>query len=230
MQSENLAFGVDLAVAEVENSKVKNEAILEDHKLALEAMNAADEDYAEKKQIISQNLQGFLGMLQNEAIIKDRKVRNVLLLAEKGLAIAGVVTNTIKQNREAASLAGMESARAIASAAAYDYPGAALHGAAAAKSIASIPLNWAGAGISIAGIAATTLTSWNKGGGGDSGGGGTPPNPQAQFNIVGQSGTNQLAESIASKQNQPQRAFVVSSDVTTAQSLDRNKVESSTFL
>ena len=42
------------------------------------------------------------------------------------------------------------------------------------------------------------------------------------FNVVGASGTNQLAETIAGQQQQPVQAYVVSNDVTTAQELDRN--------
>jgi hypothetical protein len=53
----------------------------------------------------------------------------------------------------------------------------------------------------------------------------TPP----QFNIVGQSGTNQLAQTIAGQQNKPIEAFVVSSAVTTSQALDRNRVKTATF-
>jgi len=49
----------------------------------------------------------------------------------------------------------------------------------------------------------------------------TPP----AFNIVGASGTNQLAETIAGQEKQPIKAFVTSQDVTTAQSLERNIVE-----
>jgi len=45
------------------------------------------------------------------------------------------------------------------------------------------------------------------------------------FNIVGQTGTNQLADAIAGQAQSPVKAFVVSSDVTTAQSLDRNIIE-----
>jgi len=65
-------------------------------------------------------------------------------------------------------------------------------------------------------------------------GGGTPsvsapsrpsaPQPPA-FNIVGASGTNQLAETIAGQTQKPIKAFVTSQDVTTAQSLERNIVE-----
>jgi hypothetical protein len=46
----------------------------------------------------------------------------------------------------------------------------------------------------------------------------TPPN----FNVVGASSTNQLAQTIGNQQQQPVQAYVVSNDVTTAQALDRN--------
>jgi len=54
--------------------------------------------------------------------------------------------------------------------------------------------------------------------------------PQApSFNIVGSSETNQLAEAIGSQSQQPVRAYVVSGDVSTAQSLYRNIVESASL-
>jgi DNA repair exonuclease SbcCD ATPase subunit len=45
------------------------------------------------------------------------------------------------------------------------------------------------------------------------------------FNIVGTSGTNQLADVLASQGQQPIQAYVVSNDVSTAQELDRNIIE-----
>lgn len=45
------------------------------------------------------------------------------------------------------------------------------------------------------------------------------------FNVVGASGQNQLAEAIQGLRNDPLRAYVVSSDVTTAQELERKIVE-----
>ena len=45
------------------------------------------------------------------------------------------------------------------------------------------------------------------------------------FNVVGASGQNQLAEAIQGLRNDPLKAYVVSSDVTTAQQLERNIVE-----
>jgi len=69
------------------------------------------------------------------------------------------------------------------------------------------------------------------------GGGGSPsitntltqPTQPAQFNIVGQSNLNQLAQSIGSQFNQPVRAYVVGGDVTTAQQLERQRVRTATF-
>jgi hypothetical protein len=70
-------------------------------------------------------------------------------------------------------------------------------------------------------------------GGLSSGGGGSLPSAstiqQPQFNIVGQSGTNQLAQSIGGQFSQPIRAYVVGGDVTTSQQLERQRVKTATF-
>ena len=50
-----------------------------------------------------------------------------------------------------------------------------------------------------------------------------------QFNIVGQSGTNQLAQSIGSQFERPVRAYVVGGDVTTSQELERKRIKTATF-
>jgi hypothetical protein len=60
--------------------------------------------------------------------------------------------------------------------------------------------------------------------GGGSQGGGAPSAPS--FNLVQGTGANQIASSLAT-QNKPIQAYVVSSNVTTAQSLDRNIIENS---
>jgi hypothetical protein len=95
------------------------------------------------------------------------------------------------------------------------------------------PIN---AGIAIAAgiknIKAITAVPTPDGGGGG-GGGSNVSNPfsgnmQTQapsFNIVGNSGVNQLAQ----LQQTPVQAYVVSGNVTTAQSLDRNRIENATL-
>jgi len=59
--------------------------------------------------------------------------------------------------------------------------------------------------------------------------GGAPATPRIpEFNTVGASGTNQLADAIGSQSKQPIKTFVVASDVTTAQSLERNIITGAT--
>lgn len=63
-----------------------------------------------------------------------------------------------------------------------------------------------------------------------SAGGGAGSAPAApQFNVVGASSTNQLAQSIGQNQNQPIKAYVVAGDVTTQQGLTRNIVNTATI-
>ncbi len=59
-----------------------------------------------------------------------------------------------------------------------------------------------------------------------------PTAQTSNFNIVGEGGSNQLADVIADQtQNQPPaRSFVVSSDITSSQQLDRNIEDSASVL
>ena len=61
-------------------------------------------------------------------------------------------------------------------------------------------------------------------GGASSPSGGSVSQPPA-FNVVGASGTSQLADAIGSQSKEPTRAYVVSADVTTSQEMDRNTIE-----
>jgi hypothetical protein len=90
------------------------------------------------------------------------------------------------------------------------------------------------AGIAVAaGLAnIATIASQKFEGGGAAGGTGEPSTEgleggaiTPEFNVVGDSGINQLAQ----LQQQPVQAFVVSGEVTTAQSLDRNRVQNATL-
>ena len=117
---------------------------------------------------------------------------------------------------------------------------------AAYKSLAGIPVVGPALGGIAAGVAvASGLANVKKilavkvpgagGGGGSapslsagiSGGGGASSAPK--FNVVGNSGVNQLAGVIAGKENTPVKAFVVAQDVTTGQGLNRNIIESATL-
>jgi hypothetical protein len=70
-----------------------------------------------------------------------------------------------------------------------------------------------------------TVPSDAGGGGGGDTGGGTSAIMSPNFNIVGNNPVNQLAQLGA----QPVQAYVVSGEVTTAQSLDRNRIKNATL-
>lgn len=59
--------------------------------------------------------------------------------------------------------------------------------------------------------------------------GATPASAAPQFNVVGASGINQVAQTINKQANTPVKAYVVSKDITTAQSLDRNIVNAASM-
>ena len=77
------------------------------------------------------------------------------------------------------------------------------------------------------------LASSNSGGGVGSSSSITSPSAESfqsqapSFNVVGTSGANQIADVVASQE--PVKAYVVANDVTTAQALDRNIVDSATL-
>lgn len=86
-----------------------------------------------------------------------------------------------------------------------------------------------GAVLAAAGRAKSILASSSAS---SSGGGSTsaPSAPQApSFNVVGNSGANQIAQTIGMQSQSPIKAYVVSKDVTTQQALDRNIVKSATL-
>jgi hypothetical protein len=55
------------------------------------------------------------------------------------------------------------------------------------------------------------------------------PSVTPSFNVVGQSGTNQLATSIGGQMNRPVRAYVVGGDVTSSQELERKRIQTASF-
>ena len=72
----------------------------------------------------------------------------------------------------------------------------------------------------------------NVGGGGGASGGGRAaimPSAPPDFNVVGAAPENQLAMAIGDQQQKPIQAFVVGSEVTTQQALDRNVVETASL-
>ena len=91
---------------------------------------------------------------------------------------------------------------------------------------AGIPGAALAAATGIAQVATIAKTEFGGGSTGDVSPAGALSESQApNFNVVGDSGVNQLA----TLQQQPTQAYVVSGEVTTAQALDRNRVQNATL-
>lgn len=152
----------------------------------------------------------------------------------KALAIASIIVDQVSSISRIVSNTGIANAQALAiSPLTFGQPWVTINTISAAASIAG---SIASAGKSIAALKGnkkTPLTasmpSAPSGGGGGGGGGITAPSAAPQFNIIGAGGTNQLAGLLADQSSQPIKAYVVSNEVSTAQSLDRNIVESATL-
>jgi hypothetical protein len=199
-----------------ENARIKKEADdkkIEEDKKAKEEEIAREQAVADAKLSIQNaqldNVSAGIGLLKT-VFEKNKAIQKGLLIAENAAGIAKIIINTMAANAKALALGPVLAPPTILA-------------------------NNITAGISVASsIAATAKGLSALGGGGSTGGGSLPsgggqaPAPP-QFNIVGQSGTNQLAQTIAGQQNKPIEAFVVSSAVTTSQALDRNRVKTATF-
>jgi len=145
-------------------------------------------------------------------------------------------SNTLKQ---AATLLGESTAAGKAAAIAATTIDTYQSATAAYKSLAGIPvvgpaLGGIAAGVAVAAglanvkkILAVKTPSGGGGGGGVPSGGSTPSAPQ--FNVVGNSGVNQLAGIMATNEQTPVKAYVVPSDVTSGQSLDRNIIRNASL-
>ena len=162
----------------------------------------------------------------------DNEIKWAELTSEEKLKVSKDALNQAAQAFGEESAVGKAAAIANATIQTYESANASY------KSLSGIPivgpaLGAAAAGAAIvSGIANVKKITATKTPGGKSAGGSTPSGastPSASqppaFNIVGASGTNQLAEAIGDSEKQPVKAFVVSNDVTTAQSMDRNIVE-----
>jgi hypothetical protein len=167
-------------------------------------------------------------------IAKDGStLAKVALALEKGAAIADIIIKA--QQSIATQTAATQAANLQATAAYASIPfiGPTIAGvqiasnqAMLAKGIAATKIS---AGLSVASIIATSLTS--KGGGVQAptaASSQAPAAPQIQapaFNVVGATQTSQLAQTISQAEDKPIKAFVVASDVSTAQELERSTIE-----
>jgi hypothetical protein len=218
-------------------SELEIQTIIDDEKYAYSAQRASDEVKLEKdtidaKMALQMEYISFvrgIGQVLSNLGKKQKALAIVGLALEKGSAIADIIVKTQASNAKV----GLGYAAAQAQSYAQLGPIGGLAGALAmaAAGAATLVKNNVTAGVSIAKIAATTLTSKSLGGGssGGGGGGGATPTPSftPTFDVVGNSGQNQLAEGISNQINQPVQAYVVYEDIQEAGEINDNAVESS---
>ena len=160
--------------------------------------------------------------LQNVLSVGGKKMQKV----SKALAIADVARTSFKSISETISSTGIANAKAVsASPLTGGMPFVAINTAKAALSIGS---TLASAKKSISAITADSKNPSGQRPASSGGGGGSTPTMESlppAFNVVGASGTNQLADAIGGQTQQPTKAYVVASDVSTAQEMDRNIIE-----
>jgi len=199
---------------EIDNALITNQ--VETNKRVIENDKAVAEAKKGIQEATFNNISSGIGLLKG-LFEKNKGLQKALLIAESAAGIAKIIINTKAANAAAKLKYAL-------------LPGG------VALAAAESTMNNVSAGIGIAStIAATAKGLSAMGGGGsptgsagnESTGGGAMAPPA--FNVVGASSTNQLAQTIGSKEQQPIQAYVVASNVTTAQALNRNIIQSASI-
>ena len=193
--------------------QLKNEKDLADEKIKI-----AQAEQQQKKDIqdAAFNLASGAVNFLKEIGGKNKAIQKAAIIAENAIGIGKMI---IANN--AANIGALATPQAILTSGASAVPIIAMNNITTALGVATT-------------IASTAKALQAVGGGGAGGapsvggGGGAAPAAPA-FNVVGASPTNQLAQTIGNQQQQPIKAYVVSNDVTTAQSLDRNIISSASI-
>lgn len=207
----------------IENDKAsfeaKLEALIEQERLITEATNISEE---ERTELLKANKEARVKIGEEETAAK-----------KKGLDAYSSVLKT------AATLLGESTGAGKAAAIAATTIDTIQSGVSAFKGMTQSvpgPVGIALGAVAAAGALASGYASVKKilavktpgGGGGGGASVGSPPAPP-QFNVVGQGGANQIAESMNKQAQTPMQAYVVAQNVTTAQSLNRNIVSNASL-
>lgn len=173
-----------------------------------------EEAHRQKKSDIAMEYVGFVaqtGQLLGKLAGDNEKLQKAALIVDKGAKTAQVIIQT-----QAAIAARRAGNMMMAAAGPTGVAAAKLDKLSMAKDIARAKV---GAALSIANIWAASGKSKSMG---SSGGDGGTSGREFDFNLVGSTGQNQLAQQTAGQLNQPVQAFVVSSAITSQQQLDNN--------
>jgi hypothetical protein len=211
--------GVSTIELEIEKANAINDIKLsnQEKQKAIDEKEIADAQAVADAKLAIQNAQldnvsKGIGLLQSLGI-KNKAIQKGLVIAENAAGIAKTIINTMAANAKAIAASPLTAGQPFVTA------------------------NTISGAIGVATSVAATAKALSALGGGDGGGGSAPSmggsggggSAAPQFNVVGQGGANQIAESIANRDSQPIKAFVVGSDVTTQQGLNRGIVQNATL-
>lgn len=225
LKAEEAAAKKAIDDQEAAEEKERADKKLEDDKLRLEEEKRIE---AERVAAKAQALDAIIGLAgQESALGKAALVAKQLLAAQEFLVDLGVLKNKATTTAAEASLdgakAGSNAATGLSETLKLGFPKAipflilyAAQAVSIVKGVMSAVKKTKAVASSVGGRSSRSASS------------SLPAVSAAQapaFNIVGATGTNQLAQTIAGQQQQPVKAFVVANDVTTAQSLERNTIQ-----
>lgn len=222
MQADELEWKASEDQKIIDTQKLKDEQQREDDEMLSEfRIKLWEREAAESKRLEDEKLAN-----------RKQAIKTSIDLTQQSLSVIGDLVDSFAGKDEASQKRAFKVKKiaAIASATIDTYKGAS---SAYAETPGGVVLKTIAASIALASglakVKAISATQFEGGGASASGGGsGAPSLPQsnpAQFNIVGNSGTNQL-NGLGGGVTQ---AYVVSGDVTTAQSLERNKITTATL-
>jgi hypothetical protein len=196
----------------------QRQLIADREQLLIEDKTLTDE---QRLQLEGQFTDAKIKLAEAEAAAKDKTLGETADVLQKFSGIAGEETAAGK-------------ALGIASATINTYRGVSDALAATTVTPFETALKFANAGAILASglqnvqkIVSVKVPRTSSGGGAAATGGSAPAPPS--FNVVGASETSVLADTVAEQTNEPVQAYVVSNDVTTAQSLENNIVEGATL-
>ena len=207
------------------------ERIQAENELAMMRMDLQDQEFEHEMLLLDLKMQAqmeYVGFVTGIGDVlaglgkRSEELATLSLVVQKGAAIAEVVIAASQ------SIAARMAAHALIPpfitmpmGISIPNPVKAIDAAAMGK---DITMTKVGAGISIAAILATAIKggkrSITSGGGRAGGAEGAGGGRTFDFNLVGSTGTNQLAEAVGAQFQEPIQAFVVSSQVTSQQELD----------
>lgn len=249
-EEQKLEKLIEIANTERELQLARLQEQIDTHKEGTQARLDAEIEYNTQKQALDIQLEQLDYQLGQKRIANkkevddkikasDKELRDAQInMAQTGLSIIADLAETFGQKNEESAKKAFKVSKAANLAQAvistYVAVNAALTaGGNPAKLATGAQFIEAGVALatglaSVAKIAKTKFeggTNPSDGGGGGGGGVGSIGSMSPSFNVVGNSGMNQLAQI----QQTPIQAFVVSGEVTSAQALDRNRIKNATL-